>query len=503
MNKIENKLKFINFIVPLIITLLFTKTSVFAQDSILKYSISLEITKTTIPKALKQIEKQINYYFTYDNKIINKEREVELSVINTPLKKCLNLLLKDKNLTYKVIDNHIVIIKNNNQKYLEVHAIVLDKDTKRPLQFANVSLNKNNIGTITNDEGEFILKIPNRFINEKICVSFIGYKNNCINIKEVLNNTGIFLEKKIISLQEIIIRREDPIKLIKSALIKIETNYVTKPVYFTTFYRESVKKRNDFMFFSEAVLKIYKTPVLTYRTDQIKVLKARKMQNISKLDTFSLELKSGLASSLYLDIVKNKIDFINEDFFEYYDYKLFDIVSFDNNTAYEIEFSPKKSSKRVIYEGNLYISVNDLAIVGAIFKVNDKRISTTNDRFIIKKDRKLKIKVLGAKYRISYKQSDDKYHLNHVLASLKMKIKKKKKIFSINFETSFEMAVMDIDTIYVKRFKRKEISKINTVFIDDFNSYDKSFWEDYNFIKPNEPWQEAIKKINRKMKSSN
>ena len=54
---------------------------------------------------------------------------------------------------------------------------------------------------------------------------------------------------------------------------------------------------------------------------------------------------------------------------------------------------------------------------------------------------------------------------------------------------------MDIDTVSVTRFKRKEISKLNSVFVDEFSGYDDFFWEDYNFIKPDKLWQKAIKRL--------
>jgi len=495
MNKRRHNYNYIFLYSSFFIILFSINTSSFAQDSILNHNVSFEINNTTIPAALKQIEKKINYYFTYDNKIINKEKIVNLSVKNKPLIKCLEILLNDNELQYQIIDNHIIITKNKIPQKLEIAAIILDKNTHKPLQFANVSLKNYNLGTITNDKGEFVLKIPRKFINNQLCISYIGYKNNYIDIKDIGSKHIIYLEEKIISLQEIIIRRNNPLSIIKTAIKKIENNYFTQPIYLISFYREYVKKRKDYMFFLESILKVYKPSYLSESTGQIKVLKARKMQNISKLDTVSLKLKSGLQSSLYLDIVKTKIDFIDEKYFEFYNYKMLDIVSFNNKMVYEIGFSPKKDFDNVIYSGVLYVSINDLVIIGADFKISNNKLKKATNRFIVKKDRKYKLKITDASYRLSYKHSNNKYFINHALATLEMKVKKRRKLFSINFETSFEMAVINIDTVSVKKFNRKEKSKLNTVFLDDFTEYDKSFWENYNYIKPNEHWREAIKKF--------
>jgi len=497
MNKKRSHHKYIFFYTSFFIMLIFTNISTFAQDSILNYPISIELNNTTIPNALKHIEKKIDYYFTYDNKIINKEKKIDLSIKNKSLKECLYILLNNHDLKYQIIDNHIIITINKKEEKIEITSIVLDKNTGKPLQFANVSLKKYNLGTITNDKGEFILKIPKKLINDELCVSYIGYKNFCANIEHLDSKKIIYLEENIISLQEIIIKRNNPLQIIKTAINKIKYNYFIQPIYLKSFYREYVKKRKDYMFFLESVLQVYKPSYLSESTGQIKVLKTRKMQNISKLDTISLKLKSGLQSSLHLDIVKNKIDFIDNDYLKFYNYKIIDIVSYNDEIVYAIEFTPKNINSVVIYSGILYISVDDLVIIGANFKVNTKNLQKVKNRFIVKKNRKLKLKIIDANYIVSYNHSNNKYYINHILASLKLKVKKKKKIFYTNFETSFEMAIINIDTNSVKKFKRKEKTKLNTVFLDDFTEYDETFWGNYNYIKPNETWQDAIKKLKK------
>ena len=57
------------------------------------------------------------------------------------------------------------------------------------------------------------------------------------------------------------------------------------------------------------------------------------------------------------------------------------------------------------------------------------------------------------------------------------------------------MAISDIDTINVEKFKRKETENLNTIFLDVVHEYDPLFWKNYNFIKPDVPLLEAIQKI--------
>ena len=49
--------------------------------------------------------------------------------------------------------------------------------TKKPVVFANVYLLNSSIGTVTNSDGEFILKVPASETDKTVGVSFIGYHN--------------------------------------------------------------------------------------------------------------------------------------------------------------------------------------------------------------------------------------------------------------------------------------------------------------------------------------
>jgi len=100
---------------------------------------------------------------------------------------------------------------------------------------------------------------------------------------------------------------------------------------------------------------------------------------------------------------------------------------------------------------------------------------------------------------VSYHEVNGKYYLRHVKGELKFRVKKKRKLFATTFETCLEMAVCSIDTINVQKPKRKETDKLNTIFVNDVREYDNTFWEDYNFIKPDDDWQEAVKKLQLKL----
>ena len=498
----------------ILLLIVINASCIYAQNDILQEKISISLKNITIHEALAKITNSTGYSFTYEANIIDANKIITESFKNQSIKNCLNKILCDSSLQYQVYQNHIIIkekqtknaseynIEFSNIKTINIHAKVIDSETLKALPFALAGIKSKNIGTITNEEGIFILKISKKFINEQICISYIGYNNKCIPIINILNNdTVIKLKRKYISVQEIIIRNTDPNKLIIEALKKIKNNYQQKPVYLTTFYREKVKQNEQYMFLSEAVMKVYKTSYSYSQNDLLKILKYRSYKNIGKQDSIQLKIKSGLKTALILDIVKNKNDFINENYLAQYQYHMTNIQTFDGNLAYVINFEPQRWSDNALFSGQIYINIANKAIIGADYKLNTNKLHKINKQFIIKKEKSLNVQLKQAKYHVSYNKWNTKYYLKHVKADLKFRVKKKRKLFATHFTTSLEMAVIQIDTLNVYRFKRKEIDKINTIFADEQRTYDENFWEDYNYIKPEDNWKQAISKLQLKLQT--
>ena len=482
-----------------------------AQDSLLNKQVNIKFKNTTLKQAFQKIEILLNCYFTYEGSTINPEKKINRTFKTTTLKICLDNMLEDSNLVYKVIDNHVIIKKKRieNQKAVVVDSLpqfivlrgkVFDNQDEQSLPFASVNIINHSLGAVCNSEGEFILKIPLKMINEQVCIACLGYKNLFIPLDEYIGTFTIFkLERSFISIQEVIIRKTDPKALIRNCMRKIETNYSTKPSYLTGFYREYVKKRNNFMFFSEAVVKAYKTSYTRQgENDYLKVLKSRKMQDLKQEDTVSLKLKSGLGACLDLDLIKNPIHFLEEDNFEMYNYNMTDIVTFNDRNAYLVEFEQKPYINEALFQGKIYIDISKMAIIGVDFQVNPKKISNAQSNYVVKKNRGIRVGMTNIEYKVNYKLFYNKYYLNSVKGILNMKVKKKGKIFPIDFETSLELTINEIDTLNIERFKRNEVENLRTIFFNDIHEYDEAFWENYNFMKPEETLQESIRKLSLK-----
>lgn len=484
--------------------------------SIFDKKVTIPSQRTTVYQALSQISDSIGYFFIYDSKVVSSDKRIRPDVKNIPLAFALQTILADTSLVYKVIGNHILIQKKvdpsvkaaatdgtGTLKTITIRGQVFDAQTKEPIPFAAVGIAELGIGNVTNHDGLFTLKINKNLTNKTLTVTHIGYKSKQIPI-EVFENekVDLFLDVNHISIQEVIIRNIDPLTIIKEALARVPDNYADVPSYLTTFYREGVNKGNKYLNYSEAVFRIYKPAyTLDSESDQLKLLKSRKIQNIDITDTLDIKLKGGLSSSLLLDIIKHPPTFLDPDFFQYYNYAKFDITTINSRSVYAIEFEQKENVIEPLLKGIVYIDMESLAIIGSSFQINPKYVSKSADQLVVKRNRKYTIKPVEVRYNVSYQQHNGRYFLSHIRGDLEFRYRRRRQPFSNKFIAFMEMATSSIETQNVKRFDRREIEKTTSVFLENNYLYDESFWLDLNHITPEENLSEAIQRINSKIET--
>lgn len=484
-----------------------------SQTSILEQRISLSVQRATVYELLDQISNLTGYFFIYDSKILNSDNIIRGNFTDKPLVQILNEALNDNSLDYKIIENHILIYKkrakpsvpndarSDSLQYLSIRGKIFDLDTQKPLPFVSISIIDENIGTVTNYDGMFTLKIPYRYMGSSVKVSHLGYKNKEVPVKLLAEESvDIFLEVEYISIQEVIIRNIDALSIVKEAIQKRLDNYSSKPIYIKSFYREGVMKNNKYLNYSEAVIDIYKSSYnKDYENDQVKLLKSRKLINIDQNDTLILKIRSGLKSSMVLDIAKSIPDFLDPEYINNYFYKKNDIVTYNQRSAYAISFIQKDYIYEPLFKGILYIDMNSLAFIGAEFEINPDYIDNVTDLFISKRSRKYTVRPQKVFYTVNYKYWNNKYYINHVRGDLTFRVRKKSHLFYNNFTAFFELVSSQIDTLNVIRFDRNEVLKTNIILSDQNYTFDESFWENFNIITPEERLTQALSRINAKI----
>lgn len=389
--------------------------------------------------------------------------------------------------------------------YTTYKGVVIDSETEKPLLFSNITINGTNIATVSNSEGEFIIKVPNEFLSKSIDFSYLGYNTVSVPIEELKADENLIkVNPTTIPLSEINIRPDDPLNLVRSALYKIPKNYSDKANMMTAFYRESVMKRNQYVSISEAVLELYKAPYNNaIKRDLVKIFKGRKSSDVKKMDTILFKVQGGPSSTLMLDITKNPQAILSEEYFEDYHYTLEGLLKIDDRLTYVIRFQQKRNIDYPLYYGKLYIDMETLAISAADFNLNLHDRVAASKLFIKRKPLKMSLLPLRASYYVSYKENNEKWYFNYARCDVKFRCKWKTKLFNTTYSTLTEMAVTDRTDQNVERFSLRDRLQFNEILNERVQFYtDEDYWGEYNTIEPEESIEKAIEKLGQKAVSS-
>ncbi len=491
------------------------------SDNILGRIIHLSKEKNTVYRLLDKISDQTGMLFIYDSKLVDNEKTVRIPDGDYTVRQAIYLITENEQLDLSVIGDHILISqpqetipvtipdtiseKETNDHFV-VKGILLDKQTHDPIEAGTIGVLNTSIGSITNANGEFRLTLPDSLRASTFYFSHLGYEPQEIAASLLTEqNCTITLEAKVIPIQEVIVRIVNPLRLLRDMQENIRKNYPQSPAYLTTFYREGIERKNQFVGLTEAVFKVYKSaykhnPV----PDQVKLLKMRRIISQREKDTIIARMKSGIGASLHLDLIKEMPDFLlANDNIEEYTYASTDITVIDNRLANVIYFEQRENIHAPLYRGELYIDSENNALLRARFEINPKYIKQTVGMLVEKKSRNLKITPQRVTYTVTYKPYNGQYYINHVRGDLYFKIKRRKQLFgTFPLHTWFEMVTCKVDTDQVSRFTRNEALPTRTVFAETEFTYDEKFWGNFNVIPPEEQLNEAIGKISSKIEET-
>jgi hypothetical protein len=393
-------------------------------------------------------------------------------------------------------------IYSDSLNYKVFSGRVLDASNNRSLPFASVEVVGNNIATVTNIDGEFIIKIPRESDATHLKISYIGFGNKTIALGEFRENrtSNIMLEQKSIQLREITVRPQDALNLIMDALSYIKENYSAEPMMMRGFYRETIERGRNYVSISEAVVDIFKGGYTnTFQIDQVKLFKGRKSADVEKMDTVLFKLQGGPNTAVLLDIVKNPYILLSEQYREIYDFSLSEVITIDDRLHYVINFQQKPHVDDPYYNGKLYVDMDKLAITEAEFELNTENEDEAARLFIQRKPMSMTITPERAAYRAKYTIDQDRWYFTYARAEVKFKVDWKKKLFNTTFTTMSELAITDRTYEGIEKFAAKERFKSNDVMDEKvFIFFDEDFWEGYNVIEPDQSIETAIRRLNRK-----
>ena len=159
----------------------------------------------TLSDIIRQIEKQTDYLFIYNEHEVNLNKQIAVSTRETTVAEILNRVLQGTGFSYTMEGNHIILVKNmekmrNVTSGRRITGTVKD-DSGEAVVGCNVAVKGEKIGAITDMDGRYTIEVPG---NSILVFSFLGYKSIEYPVKDnsVINIT---MQEDSRSLDEVVV----------------------------------------------------------------------------------------------------------------------------------------------------------------------------------------------------------------------------------------------------------------------------------------------------------
>ncbi len=171
--------------------------------------ISIEMNNVTVEEVLNEIEAKSEFYFLYNNKLINVDRRVSVDVDAENIESVLQNLFKGTDVVYRIADKQIVLSRKDLAQNTVVDGIQQSKvvtgtvvdPTGMPVIGANIMVKGTTNGTITDMDGNFSLEADKDAI---LVVSYIGFANQEIKVGNQ-SKLSIALKEDAEALDELVV----------------------------------------------------------------------------------------------------------------------------------------------------------------------------------------------------------------------------------------------------------------------------------------------------------
>ncbi|WKK65306.1 carboxypeptidase-like regulatory domain-containing protein [Lutimonas zeaxanthinifaciens] len=424
-----------------------------------------------------------------------------MTLINNKLRSTVAaLFLSFIYLSIFLISQHDLMAQDTGSSgFGEYKGMVMDGKSKKTLEYASITVSNSNISTISNLDGEFLLKVPDNLKNESVIISYLGYNNKVISLSSFGSDVmKIMMEESFEELPDVNLVEVEAVKVVKKVIEQRKVNSYQDPLIVKAFYRESIKKRRTYASLAEAVVDVYKSQRGT-QGDYATLERSRKSTDYRKIDTLVIKLQGGPYNNLSMDMMRNKDLFFTGDMFEIYKFTFDKMINLDDRNVYVIDFVQRPSIVEPFYEGKLYVDTESYALVKSVFSLNLRNLEKAKKFFVKKKPANADVIPMETKYIIDYKETGGKWHFSYSRIELSFKIKWDKKLFNSVYNVAIEMAVTDwkqnTEDVAVKNRDRM---RRNVILTDETSGFtDPQFWGELNVIEPDKSIENAIKKIQR------
>jgi len=186
----------------LFVSIVQASASVYSQTT----RLDLKVENKSMREVLKLIEEESNFRFFYNDEFNELTKNVNIEVESKKINFILDQLLADSDVTYKILENNVVVLTplSNpiSKQARKVIGIVTDAETGMPLPGVNISVEGTTTGAVTNLDGEYTIEVPND--DAVLVFSFVGYNTESIMVGNQ-SKINISLSADLTELNEVVV----------------------------------------------------------------------------------------------------------------------------------------------------------------------------------------------------------------------------------------------------------------------------------------------------------
>jgi len=162
--------------------------------------LSLNVKNSSVREVLGQIESKSEFYFLYNNQLVDVERKVDLDIKEEKLETILSSIFSDGSVNYLIRDRHIILSPAEEQQQKPVSGKVTDS-SGASLPGVSIIIKGTTSGVITDANGNYTLQ--NTSPNSILLFSFVGMKTQEITVggKTVID---VILTDEAIGIEEVV-----------------------------------------------------------------------------------------------------------------------------------------------------------------------------------------------------------------------------------------------------------------------------------------------------------
>ncbi|TRZ45738.1 SusC/RagA family TonB-linked outer membrane protein [Robertkochia solimangrovi] len=182
-----------------------------------KKRITLDLVDVPLIKVLEDIERQSRYEFAYLVQTIDPDRRVTIKVNEAKINRTLELLFKDTTITYKIIDDQIILSKEENaleKDNLPLTTVVqnsrtyfgiISDENGIPIPGVTISTSDYRFLGFSDAQGRFAITVSTTA--NQLYFSYVGFETKNIDLSNLVKTSGlsVIMTEEVNFLDEIVL----------------------------------------------------------------------------------------------------------------------------------------------------------------------------------------------------------------------------------------------------------------------------------------------------------